>query len=107
MSAARRQLPNRRGADSMDFEFRNRRYRVCFSRFEDGGLAEIFVDVAGCRSNDVGDDARDASVAVSIALQYGTPPEAIRDAVARTKEGKPMGLVGCVLDLILAEGEKP
>jgi len=63
-------------------------------------LAEIFIDAAKA-SNDLADAARDAAVVLSIALQYGTPAEAIRAAVTREADGSPAGIVGAVLDLIL------
>ena len=53
---------------------------------QDGRLAEIFID-ASKPSNDAADDARDAAVAMSIALQHGTPLEAIRAAL--TRDGPP------------------
>ncbi len=95
-------LPNRRAAEAMDFTFRGAPYRVCAGFFPDGRLAEIFVDRCDKSGNDSGDDAKDASVAVSLALQHGTPVDTIRHAVSRTREGEPLGLIGAALDLLVS-----
>jgi hypothetical protein len=80
-------------------EFRGVPYTVGFSRFDDGSLAEVFIDNHKCTS-DLSSDARDAAVALSISLQHGVPPEAIRDAVTRDANGEASGILGCVLDLL-------
>ena len=86
----------------MDFTFRGAPYRVCAGFFPDGRLAEIFIDRCDKSGNDSGDDAKDASVAVSLALQHGTPVDTIRHAVSRTIEGEPLGLIGAALDLLVS-----
>jgi len=99
---SRRRLPNRRAGEIIGFQFRGSEYSATFSNFPDGRLAEIFID-AGKPSNDAADDARDAAVAMSIALQHGTPLEAIRAALTRDGAGRPAGILGAALDAI-AEG---
>jgi hypothetical protein len=47
--------------------------------------------------------ARDAAVLVSIALQCGADPEAIRGAVTRDHTGEAAGPVGKLLDLLAGE----
>jgi hypothetical protein len=98
----RHRLPNRRAGETIGFEFRGSAYSATFSHFPDGRLAEIFID-AGKPSNDAADDARDAAVAMSIALQHGTPLEAIRAALTRDGAGLPAGVLGAALDAIVAE----
>ena len=98
----RRRLPNRRAGETIGFEFRGAAYTATFSRFPDGRLAELFIDAAK-PSNDAADDARDAAVAMSIALQHGTPLEAIRAALTRDGAGRPAGVLGAALDAIVAE----
>ncbi len=100
----RRRLPNRRRGESIGFEFRGAPYRVCAGRFEDGALAEVFIDCQAKGMLPIADDAKDAAVCLSIALQYGAPPEVIRAAMTRTTDGAATGIVGRVLDLLLAEG---
>jgi hypothetical protein len=99
----RQRLPNRRTGAAITFEFRGGAYTATFSNFPDGRLAEIFIDAAK-PSNDAGDDARDAAICLSLALQYGTPPEAIRAALTRDGAGRPAGILGAALDAIVAEG---
>jgi hypothetical protein len=99
----RRRLPNRRAAELLDLSFKGGRYTIGASRFPDGALAEIFIHSAKAAC-DLADAARDAAVALSIALQYGTPADAIRAAVTRDSDGSPAGIVGAVLDLLHMEG---
>jgi ribonucleoside-diphosphate reductase alpha chain len=96
----RTRLPNRRAAELYELSFKGGRYTIGFSRFADGGLAEVFIHSAKTSSN-LADIARDAAVTLSLALQYGTPAAAIRAAVTRESDGSPAGIVGAVLDLIL------
>jgi hypothetical protein len=98
--SGRERLRNRRHHDVRAFKFRGVDYTVGYSRFADGALAEIFLDNHKTTS-DMASDARDAAVGLSIALQYGVPPEAIRDAVTRDSDGEASGIIGCVLDLLL------
>jgi hypothetical protein len=95
-------LPNRRPGETIGFEFRGAAYTATFSRFPDGRLAELFIDAAK-PSNDAADDARDAAVAMSIALQHGTPLEAIRAALTRDGVGRPAGILGAALGAIADE----
>lgn len=99
----RRCLPNRRAGETIGFEFRGAAYSATFSRFPDGRLAELFIDAAK-RSNDAADDARDAAVCLSLALQFGTPEEAIRAALTSDGAGRPAGILGAALDAIVEEG---
>lgn len=96
----RTRLPNRRAAELYDLTFKGRSYTIGVSRFPDGALAEAFIHSAKA-SCDLADAARDAAVTLSLALQYGTPADAIRAAVTRESDGSPAGIVGAVLDLIL------
>jgi fructose-specific phosphotransferase system IIC component len=99
---ARELLPNRRRSETIAFRFRGAPYTVTLSRFNDSRLAEIFVDNGKC-STHLASDARDAAVALSIAMQYGVPPEAIRAAVTRDADGSASGIIGAVLDTLLGE----
>jgi hypothetical protein len=79
-------LPNRRPAEHIRLKFRGLAYTACIGRFPNGSLAEIFLDCAKASSS-LADDARDAAVTLSIALQHGTPAQAIREAVTREADG--------------------
>lgn len=96
---SRLSLPDRRAHEAIEFDFRGRSYSVGVGRFSNGRLAEIFLDAAKV-ANDAADDARDIAVLVSIALQHGTPVDAMRGAVTRLDDGSPAGLAGRVLDLL-------
>lgn len=98
----RRRLPNRRRHEVIDFSFRGYAYALGIGRFSDGSLAEVFIDCAK-GSTPVAADARDAAVCLSLALQYGVPPDAIRSAVTRESDGSASGIVGAVLDLLAEE----
>lgn len=102
---SRRLLPNRRAHEILEFEFRGLTYTAGVGRFENGGLAEVFVECSKVQSQ-LAADARDAAICLSIALQHGTPADAIRAAVTRDGQGEPSGIVGAVLDLISGESRR-
>ncbi|CAJ0876685.1 hypothetical protein AMST5_02808 [freshwater sediment metagenome] len=95
----RKRLSNRRAHEVIAFQFRGRSYVAGVGRFDDGSIAELFID-AEKQSTDAADDARDAAVTASLALQFGCPMDAIRAAVTRDAAGNPAGIIGAVLDLI-------
>ncbi len=100
---SRQRLPNRRAHEVRDFDFRGLRYSAGIGRFDDGSVAEIFVECGKAQSQSAA-DARDAAVCLSISLQHGVPPETIRAAVLRDSQGAPQGIVGAVLDLLADHG---
>jgi ribonucleoside-diphosphate reductase alpha chain len=100
----RHRLPNRRAHEIHHFEFRGLTYTAGVGRYENGDLAEIFIECSKGQSQ-LAADARDAAITLSIALQHGVPAEAIRTAVTRDGHGEPSGIVGAVLDLL--QGEQP
>lgn len=96
----RTRLPNRRAHEILEFEFRGLTYTAGIGRYQNGDLAEIFLECSKAQSQ-LAADARDAAVCLSIALQHGVPAEAIRGAVTRDGNGEPSGIVGAVLDLVV------
>lgn len=102
MSRAR--LPNRREHETRDFKFRGVAFTCGIGRFENGDVAEIFLACSKSESQ-IADDARDAAICASLALQHGVPLETIRSAVARDAQDGPAGILGAVLDAI-AEGAR-
>ena len=97
---ARRRLNNRRAHDLIQTEFRGAPYVVGVGRFDSGKLAEVWIDCQSKGLTPISDDARDAAVCLSIALQYNAPAHVIRDAVTRNMDGEAVGIVGHVLDLL-------
>lgn len=98
---ARRRLNNRRAHDLIQTEFRGAPYVVGVGRFsDDDRIAEVWIDCQSKGLTPISDDARDAAVCLSIALQYGAPAHVIREAVTRNMDGEAVGIVGHVLDLL-------
>lgn len=99
MSNRRRLLPNRRSSEFYNFEHDGHRYRASVSRFEDGSLAEVFLD--GSKPDTaVAIVGRDLAVAASLALQYGCPVETLRKALSRLHSGEAAGPLGALLDIV-------
>lgn len=105
VAQGRRRLPNARAHEAQDMLFRGRRYVVGVGRYDDGSLAEVFIDAAK-QSTDAADDACGAALALSLALQYGCPAETIRRAAMRDAAGAPADIIGACLDMLAgADGE--
>src|SRR5262249_46064162 len=73
----------RRGSETFTLE---QRYIASFSRFDDGRVAEIFLQdhKPGSQSDS---NARDSTIAASLALQYGCPLDVLRRALLRDAIG--------------------
>ena len=99
MSAERQRLPNRRLSENFTFELHGLRFTATVSRFEDGRLAELFLNNHKV-GNQVDTNARDSAIILSFALQHGADADAIRKALCRDSQGRALGLIGAVLDLI-------
>jgi hypothetical protein len=102
--SARKRLANRRGSETRAFEHGNQRYTATVSRFEDTGEpAELFLSGSkiGSQSDAL---VRDASVLVSIALQFGAPLAVIAHALLRDARGGPSTAIGMAVDMLVAEG---
>jgi ribonucleoside-diphosphate reductase alpha chain len=103
---ARQRLPNRRDSVSLSFEVNGLAYTATYSRFDDGRVAEVFLQ--NHRTNSGADvNARDAAIAASFALQYGARVEDIRKALCRDSQGHASGPLGAALDRIAGEGDSP
>ncbi len=102
MPSERQKLPGRRGSDTIEFEHAvgvaSLKFVGTVSCFDTGGPAEVFLN---CRKSDSLADtlARDGAVAVSLALQYGCPPETLLHAMTRKADGSPLSPLGHLLDL--------
>jgi ribonucleoside-diphosphate reductase alpha chain len=98
----RTRLPNRRGHELIEFEHGGIRYTVGIGRFDDGRLAEIFLNTAK-HGTALDVNAHDAAVAVSLLLQYGCPVETLRRALTRNSDGSASGSMARALDLFASE----
>ena len=99
---SRRRLSNRREHELIDFEHGGIRYTAGVVRFEDGTLAEIFLNTAK-QGTAVDVNARDAAVAASLLLQHGCPVDTLRQALTRNSDDSGSGPLACALDLLAGE----
>jgi hypothetical protein len=103
--SARTRLENRRACETFAVEFQAPG-TGSISTFalsvgpDPSDPAEVFVQGTGNTKPGalMADILRDTSVVISIALQYGTPIEALADAVTREDSGAPSSPIGAVLD---------
>jgi hypothetical protein len=102
LTAARERLPNRREHEVLDFEHGGFRYIGGIGRFDDGRVAEVFLNVAKSGTA-IENHAREAAITASLALQYGTPVNVIRHALTRNGDGSASGALGTLLDLLASE----
>ena len=97
----RQLLPPRRDSELFDFEHDGITYRASASRFENGSLAELFLD-GGKPDTAVAIIGRDLAVAASLALQYGCPVDTLRKALSHLSDGRAAGPLGAAIDLLEA-----
>ena len=76
----RKRLPNRRASIIFSFEFETHRYRATISRFDDGGIAELFLDV-GKFGSGLQHHASSAAILASMLLQHRVAPGEIARSV--------------------------
>jgi hypothetical protein len=100
----RQRLPNRRASENLSFELNGLRFTATISRFPDGRISELFLNNHKF-GNQSDTNARDGAILLSFALQHGADIEAIRKALCRDSQGRPLGPVGAALDLIAADEE--
>jgi hypothetical protein len=83
MTAPRQHLQDRRGHWLYRFECDGQSYTGGIGRFEDGRIAEIFIN--GSKTGTAAEtNAQDAAIIASLALQHGCPLDTIRHALARS-----------------------
>lgn len=101
----RQVLPRRRKAESFDFVHQTPQgggvnLKVTLGFYDDGRIGEVFI--SGTKVGTGLDTAyREAAILLSFALQYGAPPERIREAMIRDAAGIAEGVIGSLLDAIL------
>jgi hypothetical protein len=83
MTARRQHLQDRRPHWLYRFECDGQSYTGGIGRFEDGRIAEIFIN--GSKVGTAAEtNAQDAAIIASLALQHGCPIDTIRHALIRT-----------------------
>jgi hypothetical protein len=93
----RRRLHNRHAHTLFDFEAMGMRFTASASRYDDGRLGELFIDNHK-QGSAIGTLVRDSAIILSFALQHGADAEAIRRALCRDSQGRPIGPISTVLD---------
>jgi ribonucleoside-diphosphate reductase alpha chain len=100
MSSFRTHLPSRRHHWLYRFECDGQVYTGGIGRFEDGRIAEVFIN--GAKVGTAAEtNAQDAAIVASLALQHGCPVETIRHALARS--GGSAGPLTTLLERIFSE----
>ena len=97
----RERLPNRRPHELLDFEHAGFRFTAGIGRFDDGRLAEIFLNCSKVGTR-VDVNARDAAIVASLALQHGARTDELRRALTRNSDGSAGGPLAAVLDMVEA-----
>jgi ribonucleoside-diphosphate reductase alpha chain len=100
----RQRPPDRRVHDLFDFDHGGFHFTAGIGRFNDGQIAEIFLNVAKTGTA-IETTARDSAVVASLALQHGVPLDVLRKALMRDARGAPCGPLAVALDMV-AEMER-
>jgi hypothetical protein len=77
----RRELPTRRAHSVVSFQHDGRHYIAGLGYFPGGELAEVFINVDGKAGSDVAQHAQNVAILVSMLLQMGVKPDAIRHSI--------------------------
>jgi hypothetical protein len=103
LAARRERLPDRREHVVVNFTTSDGfRYTAGLGYFEDGRLAEVFLNAEKIGTA-IETAARDSAIVASLALQHGVPPETIRHALTRSGDGSASDALGTLLDLLVSE----
>ena len=97
----RKRLPDRRHNVAFSFEFEGFTYRASAGHFDDGRLAEIFLDVPGKLGTPLQSNANTAAVLTSLLLQHGVAPEVISHSITG-----PMSIALAEFSKALEQGEQ-
>ena len=95
----RKHLPNRRPSETFEFEHEGHRYIGSVSFDRRGQPFEVFL-TTGKPGSGVETVGRDCAVAVSLALQHGTPMGLLQHALTRLDDGSAAGPMGKLLDMV-------
>jgi ribonucleoside-diphosphate reductase alpha chain len=98
MTTLRQRLPDRRAHWLYRFECDGQSYTGGIGRFDDGQIAEIFIN--GSKVGTAAEtNAQDAAIVASLALQHGCLLETIRHALARSG-GSSAGPLAALLTVV-------
>ena len=102
---SRRRPPDRRGHEVISFRHGGVDYVAGIGRYDDGRLAELFLN-GGKLGTHADTAARDAAIAASLLLQHGCPAETLSRALTRNADGSASGPLARALDLLGAGGSE-
>jgi hypothetical protein len=103
----RARLPNRRPAETFEFQCGPHRYIATVGYYPGTDrLAEIFLG-NGRAGSELDAAAKDSAVVASIALQHGVAAETIRRALLRDPRGVAASPLGAALDLLISKSSAP
>jgi hypothetical protein len=95
---------NRRSSENLSFELDGMRFTATVSRYPDGRISEAFLDNHKAGSG-IGTLVRDMAIILSFALQHGADADAIRRALCRDGNGRALGPIAALLDLLHEQEE--
>ena len=104
----RRRLSNRRFSQTLNFEIDGQKYIATVGFFDEGNLAELFINSSGKLGSTADVNAADGALAVSLALQYGCPADVLQKGMKRNVDVMQQGPLGAAFDAVvqLAKGDK-
>jgi ribonucleoside-diphosphate reductase alpha chain len=98
----RHRLPNRREHQVIPFEFGGIGFTARLGRYDDGRLAEVFIDsnkaVSAVKAN-----AKAAAIILSLALQHGVELATIAHARPKNGNGRPASPIGTIVEILMAD----
>jgi ribonucleoside-diphosphate reductase alpha chain len=95
----RKALPQRRECENITFNHEGTDWTASVGRYPDGAIGEVFLSSTKPGSEIIA-MGQDASVAASIAFQYGAPPQVVAAGLSRYGSSKPQTAFGFVMDLL-------
>src|SRR5215469_6635914 len=98
----RHRLPNRREHQVIPFEFGGIRFTAGIGRYDDGRLAEVFIDCTKMGSA-VEANAKAGAIILSLALQHGVALSTIAHALPKNGSGSPTSPIGAIIELLMGE----
>ena len=102
---SRERLPDRRPNETIELEFEGTSYAVTIGYFPDGRVGEVFTHGAKVGST-MDATLDDASVAISLLLQFGVEPGQLAASMGRGGDGhEPASIIGALADLLAARAE--
>jgi hypothetical protein len=106
-------LPGRRRSETIHLEvvnasFQAFRYSVTVGYYdaEMTRIGEVFIN-SDKITTDLDVAARDVAILLSFALQHGVDPRTIQRSLTRDVDGRPLGLLGTLLDKLYLQKEDP